>query len=143
MPQSPMGYSIDQEIAWLPEPSSAFAGQPVPGLWLAPADVPQNSRLLVGASRRVSFSSASVKGLSPFKQALGTREVDAGLYHTKSSRAAVIAQEFLADGFTIMFGIGAIHAFYGDREHAIFGSSYPAFFFQIPEMKLQTLGRTA
>src|SRR5271163_3132904 len=28
-------------------------------------------------------------------------------------------------------------------EHAIFGSSYPAFFFQIPEMKLQMLGRTA
>jgi hypothetical protein len=50
------------------------------------------ARLLVGASRRVSFSSASVKGLSPFKQALGTRKVDAGLYHTKSSRAAVIAQ---------------------------------------------------
>jgi hypothetical protein len=49
------------------------------------------ARLLVGASR-VSFSSASVKGLSPFKQALGIREVDAGLYHTKSSRAAVIAQ---------------------------------------------------
>src|SRR5277367_4124920 len=50
-------------------------------------------------------SKSCIKRVSPFKQALGTREVDAGLYHTKSSRAAVIAQEFLADGFTIMFGI--------------------------------------
>ena len=38
---------------------------------------------------------------------------------------ALIAQQFFADDFTIMFGIGAIDALYGDREHAIFGSSYP------------------
>ena len=30
-----------------------------------------------------------------------------------------------------MFGIRAIDAFYGDREHAVFESSYPAFGFQI------------
>ena len=42
-----------------------------------------------------------------------------------------------------MFGIGAIDAFYGDRERAVFESCYPAFFFQIPEMKLQMLTRTA
>ena len=41
------------------------------------------------------------------------------------------------------FGIGTIDAFYGDRERAVFESSYPAFFFQIPEMKLQMLPRTA
>ena len=34
-----------------------------------------------------------------------------------------------------MFGIGAIDAFYGDRERAVFLSSYPALFFQIPERK--------
>ena len=34
----------------------------------------------------------------------------------------------------MMFGIGAINAFYGDREQTVFESSYPAFFFQIPEM---------
>ena len=41
------------------------------------------------------------------------------------------------------FGIGAIDAFYGDCEPAVFESSYPAFCFQIPEMKLQMLTRTA
>ena len=43
----------------------------------------------------------------------------------------------------MMLGIGAVDAFYGDREHAAFGSSDPAFFFQIPKMKLQMLSRTA
>ena len=43
----------------------------------------------------------------------------------------------------MMFGIGAIDAFYGDREQAVFEFSDPAFFFQIPEMKLQMLTRTA
>src|SRR5271170_4530005 len=43
----------------------------------------------------------------------------------------------------MMFGIGAIDTFYCDREHAVFGSSYPAFFFQIPDMKHQLLSRTA
>src|SRR5262245_49138877 len=42
-----------------------------------------------------------------------------------------------------MLGIGAIDAFYGNREHAVFHLCYPAFCFQIPEMKLQMLARTA
>src|SRR6476619_4839536 len=45
--------------------------------------------------------------------------------------------------FTTTFGINVIDAFYGDRERAVFESSYPAFFLQIPEMKLQILTRTA
>ena len=45
--------------------------------------------------------------------------------------------------FTTTFGISVIDAFYGDRERAVFESSYPAFGFQIPEMKLQMLTRTA
>ncbi len=46
-------------------------------------------------------------------------------------------------GLMTAFGIGAIDAFYGDCERAVFESSYPAFCFQIPEMKLQMLTRTA
>ena len=42
----------------------------------------------------------------------------------------------------MMFRIGVIDAFCGDHEHAVLGYSYPAFFFQIPEMKLQMLSRT-
>src|SRR6516165_69989 len=35
--------------------------------------------------------------------------------------------------------MGAIDAFYCDCKHAIFGSTYPPFFFQIPDMELQML----
>ena len=43
----------------------------------------------------------------------------------------------------MIFGIDVIDALRGDHEHAAFGYTYPTFFFQIPEMKLQMLGRTA
>src|SRR5215471_11256290 len=43
----------------------------------------------------------------------------------------------------MMFGIDAIDTFYGDRECTVFGSFYPGFFFQIPEMKLKMLSWTA
>ena len=37
-----------------------------------------------------------------------------------------------------MSGIGAIDAFYGDRERAVFEFCYPAFFFQVPELTRQS-----
>ena len=41
----------------------------------------------------------------------------------------------------MLFDIDAIDAFYGNRDLAVRESSYPAFFFQIPEMKFQVLTR--
>src|SRR3974377_528386 len=43
----------------------------------------------------------------------------------------------------MMSGIDAIYTFYRDSERTAFGFSYPSFFFQIPEMKLKMLRRTA
>ena len=45
----------------------------------------------------------------------------------------------LSAGLTALFGIGAIDAFDGNREHAVLESADPAFGLQIPEMKLQML----
>jgi hypothetical protein len=43
----------------------------------------------------------------------------------------------------MVFGIGAMDAFYANRKQAIFQSSVSTFFFQIPEMKVEMLPRTA
>jgi len=50
--------------------------------------------------------------------------------------ACVVRMHQKFHGLTTRFGISAINAFYGDRERAVFDSSYPALFFQIPDMKL-------
>ena len=42
----------------------------------------------------------------------------------------------------MMIGMGAIDSFYGDRKQAVFQSSNPTLFFQIPEMKVKMLTRT-
>ena len=42
-----------------------------------------------------------------------------------------------------MFGTDVIDTFYRDSERTVFGFSYPGFFFQIPDMKIKMLSRTA
>jgi hypothetical protein len=55
-----------------------------------------------------------------------------------SASVALIRQHFGGD-LAVLFGVGVIDAFGGDREHAVLGDSDPAFRFQIPEMKFQML----
>ena len=61
--------------------------------------------------------------------------------HDVLACAALIRQQVIGD-LAMLFGIDAIDALYRDREHAVFGRPYPAFFLQIPKMKLQMLSRT-
>ena len=62
-------------------------------------------------------------------------------FQEKPSACAIWVRQQFGVGIKTTLGIGAIDAFHGDREHTVFESSYPAFCFQIPEMKLQMLAR--
>jgi hypothetical protein len=105
---------------------------------------PGSDPRILGAGLRATLLSAFADRLvARGMLAPGSKYALARGGHAQSLAGRVQILQQFERGPRRRFGMGAIHTFCGNRQLAVFERSYPAFFFHIPEMKLQMLTRTA
>jgi hypothetical protein len=95
-------------------------------------------RAFVRSSSAICDGRAPLLAIQAAPAFVGVRQLE-----RQSLAYVTLISQQMGGRFLMIFGVGAIDAVHGDRVRAIFCLSYPALFFQIPEMKFQMLGRAA